>query len=102
MCVENMKHEKHGCFGAYDNKINPFKNRNFLRFCNKVLFLFLGEKLQFFALQPATHEPFDLSAVFIHMHSLPKSSPHRSIALAVMPASWPHGSGFQRRERKSQ
>ena len=32
-CVlENMRREKYGCLGVYDNKLNPFKNRNFLRF----------------------------------------------------------------------
>ena len=57
-CVlENMRREKHGCLGAYDNKINPFKNRNLPKFWNKVFFFHvLGEKLQLLALQPATHD----------------------------------------------
>ena len=54
--LENMRREKHGCLCAYDYKINPQKSQLSKILETRVFFHVLGEKLQFFALQPATHE----------------------------------------------
>ena len=84
MCVGNMRREKHGCLRAYDNNISHQESQ--LSKMLETRFFFpcaRCEKLQFFALQPATHD--------LHVPALPKRLVFVSVSRTEFSSARGHG-----------